>query len=308
MGYPTDTNWPGSVDTVEDRTDYVDIVWAADYDFQDKQIRKIQTWLGETGDLVGAGLVGEGPGGMVSPVASGGTAFRFSARNNFLGGTLVSFEDNFDVAAVQVARINYAGLLWSLGGLDISSSDFLHPPTGGALPGGLLLADAGRLFYKTGASSGLYIWDGLAWNLAGGAGAGSYIDMSSGYQYTQAPVPIEEVIGQGYFDGDLVKGALVAYFRAVVDIIFTAGVGPCTVNLYDMGPKAGPPAAPVLITTLLTVAPGGPQTLEQVLAVGPGGPAGNLIADSARMYEITVIQTSTPGDTMYVGSAGLDVR
>jgi hypothetical protein len=74
-----------------------------------------------------------------------------------------------------------------------------------------------------------------------------------------------------------------------------------------MGPAAGPPAAPVLVTTLTTAVGGGPQVLEQALSVDVA-PGANQIADSPRMYEITIIMAGTAGDTTFLGSAGMDVR
>jgi hypothetical protein len=154
------------------------------------------------------------------------------------------------------------------------------------------------------ATLGASVWT----SIGAGSGAGSYLDWASAYSYTEALVPVEEVIGQGSFDGSLVGAPFTIYFRAIVNVIFTGGPGPCQVMLYDMGPKAGPPGAPILVATLVTVVVGGPQVLEQLLAVNPGGPGPNTISNTPRMYELTVIQLSALGDSVYIGSAGLDVR
>lgn len=302
MAFPN-TTFPDALDSVVDRTNFTDIVNDVDFDYQDEQIRKIQEYLGLTTELIGQRIASKGPGGMVSPIASGAAAraIRLAARNAFAAGYVLSVGDNYDAAYTEKMLLDYLGILWTLGGIDASA--MLKIPTGALPPAGVV----GRLHWDTGAP-GLFYDDGISQIPVGSAGAGTYLDWASAYQYTQALAPVEEVVGQGYFDGSLMSGALVAYFRAVVETVFSAGVGPSQVKLYDMGPQAGPPAAPTLITTLTTMIPGGPTVLEQALSVGPAGPGANLLADSARMYEITVIQTSTVGDTMFVGSAGLDVR
>ena len=300
MGFPTDTDFPGAVDVAESRTDYVDFVWAVDFDFQDKQIRKIQNFLGETGKMIGENIAGAGPVGMVSPVASGGTAFRLAARDNFVSGTLLSVEDNFDVAAVQVARLNYAGLLWTLGGLDISSSDFLHLPTGGVLPVGLAAGDVGRMFYKTGALDGLYAWDGAAWRLAG-AGV-EQLDITA-YSYLQTDPSIEETLNYGYFNGTTARNPV--FWGILTPSISVPGT--TYLRIYDVGPAAGPPVAPVLVAELSTITSGGPQYLEQTLVVG-AGPALNQIQNTARLYSVRAYQLSTNGDTVLVGAGGLADR
>lgn len=301
MPFPN-TDYPTALDAAQSRVDLTNIVYDDDFNYEDEQIRKIQEYMGISSELIGQRIAGKGPGGMVSPIASGAAAraIKLAARNAFGAGYLLSVGDNYDAAYTEKMWLNYLGLLWTLGGIDASAK--LIIPHAALPPAGT----AGRLHWDTG-SPGLYYDDGGVWNPVGATGAGSYPDWASGYSYVQAPVPVEEVIGQGVFDGSLVTGALVAYFRAIVDTVFAGAPGPSQVKLYDMGPKAGPPAVPVLITTLSTIVAGGPQALEQALAIGPV-PAPNTIANSARMYEITAIQTSAAGDSMYVGSAGMDVR
>ena len=75
-----------------------------------------------------------------------------------------------------------------------------------------------------------------------------------------------------------------------------------------MGPAAGPPGVPRLVTELTATAQGGPREVNQALAVVAAAPGTNDILDSARMYEVVVIQdSSTIGDSAYL-SGGLDVR
>jgi len=305
MGYPTDSDFPGAIDTIEDRTDNVDIVWASDFDFQDKQIRRLQSFLGETGKLIGENIAGAGVAGATSPVASGGIAFRLVARNSFLSGSLLSIEDDFDGTPQQKMRLNFAGQLWTAAGADFSDSDFLHLPVSASLPGGLASADAGRLIFKTGSGVGTYVWNGTSWVPQGGAWEG-YMDAASDYQYTQAPTPVEEVVGQFAFDGSVAAVGTKAVIRALMTPTFSSG-GTASLKLYDMGPAAGPPSAPRLVSTL-TASSSGLQYIEQDLTVVSSGPAGDEILDSKRMYELTLIQSSTTGDTVYLGSAGINVE
>jgi hypothetical protein len=301
MPFPT-TDYPTAVDGAQSRLDNVDVVWDDDFNYSDEQIRRIQSFIGTNSQLLGQNIAASGLGGMVSPVASGAPnrAFRLAARASYAAGYLLSVGDAYDTAYTEKLLLNYAGLLWTLGGVDASNK--LKIPTGALPPAG----EAGRLQWDTGLP-GLRYDTGAAWQIVGGGSAGSYADWASGYQYTSAPVPVEEVIGQGFFDGSLVVGSVTAYFRAVVDVVFLGAPGPSQVNLYDMGPKAGPPAAPTLITTLSTVTAGGPQVLEQLLAIGVA-PGANQIVNAARMYELTVVQLSGVGDSIYVGSAGLEAR
>jgi len=111
MVYPN-TDWPVSVDNVVTRTDLVNTVWADDFNYPDEQIRTIQSWLGEDGDLIGDdGTVTHGPGGMVSPVADGGVAFKLAARAAYTSGKLLSVGDDEDVLYVEKFAIESTGLL-----------------------------------------------------------------------------------------------------------------------------------------------------------------------------------------------------
>lgn len=305
MGYPTDTDYPGALDTLEDRTDNVDIVWAADYDFQDKQIRRIQSFLGETGKMIGENIAGFGSVGIVSPVADGGVAFRLAARNNFTSGTLLSIEDDFDGSPQQLLRLNFEGLLWTAAGLDVSTSDFMKLPKGASLPGGLGSSDSGRLFFKTGAGVGVYFWNGTAWVPLGSDREG-YMDAASDYAYTQATTPVEEVVGQFVFNGGVVSPDMKAVVRAIMTPILSIA-GTSYLRLWDMGPAVGPPGAPRLVSTLDTTS-SGLQYLSQDLTVVPSGATGDEILDTPRMYELTLEQISQAGDIIYLGSAGVNVE
>lgn len=144
-------------------------------------------------------------------------------------------------------------------------------------------------------------------DLPGGAGggAGSYKELTVNYSYTQLVAPVEEVMGLGVLDGSLV-GASSAYFSAIIDQTLTVA-GSVDVKLWELGPKAGPPIAPRLVATISSAVTGGPQSLEQALGVNVA-PGANQIHDSARIYQVTVEQNSQLNDTVYVGSAGLEVR
>jgi hypothetical protein len=304
MPFPI-TDWPTSYDSIEDRTDGFDTVWADDYDFQDSQIRQIQTWLGTTGKLLGEDVASAGPAGMVSPVASGGTAFRLAARNSFAAGNLLTLEHDFDGTPTVQLTVDYTGLVASDGGVDFNGATIFHIPTAGTLPVGWGAPEAGRLFFKTGTDTGLYSWDGTSWLRSGGTWEG-YIDGATNYAYTLAATPVEEVCGQFVFDGSKVAPGLEAVFRALVTPTF-ASAGTVSVRFYDLGPAAGPPSAPRLVTTLSTSS-AGLAYLEQALTIVSAGAAGDEILDSARMYEITIEMTGTTADTTYIGSAGLNVE
>jgi len=305
MTYPIESDYPGAIDAVQDRTDSVDVVWADDYDFQDKQVRRLQEFLGITGEMIGEQIAGSGKAGMISAVADGGTAFRFAARNSFTSGTLLSVEDDYDGTPQQKLRLNFAGLLWAFGGLDVSAAQVLHVPTGGTFPVGWGAPEAGRLFFKTGAGLGLYAWNGTAWVPQGGAWEG-YMDAASDYQYTQFATPVEEVVGQFAFDGSVVAMGTKAVIRAIMTPALTIA-GTSSMKLYDMGPSSGPPEAPRLVSSL-TTSTSGLQYLTQDLTVVTSGPTSNEILNTHRMYEITLIQSSQAGDTIYLGSAGINVE
>jgi hypothetical protein len=140
----------------------------------------------------------------------------------------------------------------------------------------------------------------------GGGIEGWQADFADNYLYTQAAVAVEEVIGQGMFDGSRVSGGALVYFFGMMTPTF-ATTGTADFRLYDMGPAAGPPGAAVAIATLQATAGGGPQFKEQLLSVA-GTPGVNQIANSERMYEVRVIMGGAPGDTLLIGGGGMDAR
>lgn len=151
---------------------------------------------------------------------------------------------------------------------------------------------------------------------AGGGGGGgvpvSAIGLGAGnYAYTQAAIPVEEVGGNGAFDGSGV-GSLTTYFKAAVTNLWAqTGIGETTrVRLYDMGPAAGPPdVVPRLVSELTFTSQGGPRSSEKALTVVAAAPGTDDILNTSRMYEVVIIQdVSTQGDVAYLGSAGLEVR
>jgi len=149
-------------------------------------------------------------------------------------------------------------------------------------------------------------WRGGASMGGGGAGTGTvFADGASDYSYVQAASPIEEVVGQLTFDGAVVTSGLKAVFRATLRVTLVAA-GTSYVRLYDLGPP-GAPIPPRLVTSLSTTSDG-QQYLETDLTVVSAAPASGEILDVARMYEIVVEQSATTGDSVYLGSAGINVE
>jgi hypothetical protein len=172
--------------------------------------------------------------------------------------------------------------------------------------------EVGDIAYVTG--TGLYQCDvatlgAASWSQPGGGGGGgapqSEFDWGGSHDYSQQAVPVEEVVGYGMLNGSQV-GALTAYFRASWNPQFTSA-GTAEVRLYDLGPIAAP-GAPTLVATLTAIA-GGARYDEQVLVVGavPGN-APPTIVNTARLYMVAVYQSSSPGDSVFVGSAGITIR
>lgn len=161
MPFPS-TSFPTALDAVEDRTDYADVVYADDFDYHDKQIRKVQEYFGISSELIGQRIAGKGPGGMVSPIASGAAvrAFRLAARNAFSEGYLLSVGDAWDTSYTEKLQLSYEGLLWTLSGIDASAK--LKIPRS-ALP---LAGEEGRLHWDP-AGPSLKYDDGAAWNDVG---------------------------------------------------------------------------------------------------------------------------------------------
>jgi hypothetical protein len=303
MAFPISTDWPTVVDVLQNRTDLVDIVWADDFDFQAKQIFAIQTWMGETGDMIGQlAAAGEGPAGLASPVASGGVALRLAAKAAFAAGTILSVGDAYIAGYTEKMSLDHDGIIWSLGGVDAGA--MLRVPSGAlGAPG-----TARRVQWD---GTNLQIDTGAAWvPVISGGSAGSYLDWAQRYSYTEAGVPVVEIMGGGVFDGDMV-GTLHAYFRVLWDTSITPPAGTISCALYDMGPKAGPLGVPRLVSTLTTAGGAdGLHCIEQALTVvpAPGVPGGNQIPDSARIYEVTITSAAQAADTALVYTAGIDVR
>jgi len=136
-----------------------------------------------------------------------------------------------------------------------------------------------------------------------GAGAGTYLQFGP-YSYTQALVPVAEVIAQFTFDGSLV-GTSDLSFAGIMTPAFTMA-GWAELRLYDLGPSGGPFGAPRLVSTLQRVA-GGLMNMSQALTVVVAAPGANQVWNTKRVYELVVIQSSALGDTVYVGSVGLEI-
>ena len=139
----------------------------------------------------------------------------------------------------------------------------------------------------------------------GSGGKDWQADLASPYLYTQAPVPVEEVVGQGVFDGSRPSAGTVFAFGMLTPTF--AQQGAAFLRLYDTGPAAGPPTPLTLVATLATGSGGGPQYLEQALSIA-GAPGLNTIQNSARMYELRAFMSGTVADTLFVGGGGIDAR
>jgi hypothetical protein len=108
MAYPN-TDWPTSVDAARVVVDQ-DTIYPGDFNFQDGQIRAIQGWLGVDGDLIGEGGTStQGPGGLASPIADGGTAVTLAAKADYTSGKLLSIGDNYDAAYSEKASVDFEG-------------------------------------------------------------------------------------------------------------------------------------------------------------------------------------------------------
>ena len=155
--------------------------------------------------------------------------------------------------------------------------------------------------------NGLLMNDGDSYTDVGagqpGAGAGSYLDLAGPYSYTEAGIPVEEVMGQTPFDGSRGSGATL---NLTVVITPTLTSGSCSVKLYDLGP-VGTPTAPRLVSTLTTSTSGGPQVLQQTLTVVAAAPSTNQVLDVDHVYEVAVTSAAATGDTVYVGGARIEV-
>ena len=123
MPFPN-TDWPPALDALQARVDGVDVVFDDDFNYPDRQIRQIQDWLGITGDLIGDGIAAEGPGGLVSPIASGAgnRALTLAARAAFVAGDILSVGDAWNFGYTEKMRLDNAGILWALGGLQLGAT------------------------------------------------------------------------------------------------------------------------------------------------------------------------------------------
>jgi hypothetical protein len=135
------------------------------------------------------------------------------------------------------------------------------------------------------------------------------------YRFTEGIAPVEDVLGQaminaaGWID-TLGNTNGTAYFCAVLTPTMAAA-GQADVSLYDLGASPGPPGGPAtLVVTLSQFVSGGPVYLEQSISVDPAGPGLSMISNTARLYEIRVTYAggATPGDTIYVGKAWVELR
>lgn len=302
---PTDnfpnTAWPADIDAAQDRTNTVDYVDEQDFDYSDEQIRTIQEWLGSlaTGRIIGDnGNAAEGPSGLASPVADGGVAFTLVAKNSFSSGDILSVGENIS-SYNELMSLDHAGVLWTNGGVDAGA--LLLIPNAAVGAAGV----SGRLQWDP-TAPGLKFDNGSAWVDVGAGAAGSYLEFANAFTQNQGATPVEETMGQGVLDGNIIPGSLTAYFRCMITPSLTSGSA--LVKLYDVGPKAGPPSSPRLVSTL-TATTSVLQTLEQSLTVVSGPtPLTNQILDTPRMYEATLQVNGISGDDAYVGIVGIEVR
>jgi hypothetical protein len=146
--------------------------------------------------------------------------------------------------------------------------------------------------------------DDLGIGEGGGSGAvsESYIIFALNCFYNQLDPPVAEILGQQMFDGSKVSSAQTAKLRICWNPTMITGTS--YIRIYDIGPKEGPPTLPVLIKEFSTT-DSGLQYDEQALTVSALGPALNTIKNNARIYEVTVFQDGTAGDTIYIGSVTL---
>ena len=164
----------------------------------------------------------------------------------------------------------------------------------------------GQTYTCTDPTAGAAVW------VSGGGGGGalsSYVQTGD-YNYVQAATPVEDVVGQFSIDPGVLPGATYK-LRCIVTPTF-GSAGWCRVRVYDLGPVAGPPSAPVEITANapsvynLEASASGLQFIETAaLSTHATTPSAGTIVDAGRMYEVTVEQDSASGDQVYVGFAGL---
>lgn len=148
MAYPSSTDYPTSLDSAETRTDGVDTVFDDDFNYPDIQVRRLQQFLGQSGELIGQRIASTGLSGMLSPSASGGTAFQFAARNNFTSGKLFSVGDDYDNVYSEKVYIDYDGAISIPAGF---LDELLIPNGSAANPAVDFASDPGNGLYLYGA-------------------------------------------------------------------------------------------------------------------------------------------------------------
>lgn len=302
MAFPN-TTYPTTLDSSESRTDYLDTVYDDDFNYHDDQIMAIQTYMGVSGTMIGAGVAGKGPSGMISPKPSGDNAFTLAARAAFSAGYLFLLQDDYDVAAVTKFSVDCDGFVWSAEGFDASSGALVIPEAA-TLPAA---GTTGRIMWDSD-DERLYYDDSSDWIAVDKTPIAGYLEVVTNYSYTQLAVPVEEEMTMFVFDAsDVIEddGHLVR-FQALCNPTFGAA-GSATVKLYDFGPSAGPPIAETLIATLTWTA-SGIDYESQGLTIHDTTPSTNQIVRASRLYRVTVYQSSQVADDVYVGSTGIRVE
>jgi len=166
----------------------------------------------------------------------------------------------------------------------------------------------GVLYVCTDATLGAAVWVDPGAASGGGGAPLTSVSLGGWYTYTQAATPLEEQLGNDSFDGALVGVLPIVFKASVTNSWQLTGIGEtCRIRLYDMGPAAGPPAAPRLVSEL-TFTANGPASAEQALTVVTAAPGANQILNTDRMYEARIIHdSSTTGDVTFVGSVVLEI-
>lgn len=153
--------------------------------------------------------------------------------------------------------------------------------------------------------SGLVLEDGAtATGIApggGGGGGGGVFTAALAYSYTEAASPVQEVMGQITYDGSL---SATANFLSVINPTLTTGT--CSIRLYDLGPAAAPSGSRLVAT--LTASASGLQRLQQMLTAVASSPVTNEILQADHIYEVRVTSAAQVGDSVYVGSAKIEVQ
>jgi len=117
----------------------------------------------------------------------------------------------------------------------------------------------------------------------------------------------EITIAEFSFDAGLAE--LIPIFFRVIYTTTYAGVGGSKIRLYDTGPAAGPPVAPVLVATI-TSGDGseGPLRQQSVVSWHDTTPNVGVMVRAERVYRITAeVTVGAGGDEICVGWAGIYV-